>query len=92
MRGIQQVHCSGARQLQRVPRLKKYLSICYKQTRNNVAKLIPVIKLVWPKTGFRNWSTCTLRVSFANLKGTFKINNTREKYIYTSFISNYLYR
>jgi len=32
-RGAQQVHCSGAQQLQTGPRLKKHLSVCYYQTR-----------------------------------------------------------
>jgi len=45
-RGVQQEHCSGARQLRRDPRLKEHLSVCFEQTWNNVAKLIPVIKLV----------------------------------------------
>jgi len=33
----------------RGPRLKKHMSDCYQQIRNNVAKLIPAIKMVWPK-------------------------------------------
>jgi len=49
LEGVQQVHCSGVRPLRRGPRLKEYLNVCYYQTRKNVAKLIPVIKLVWPK-------------------------------------------
>ena len=48
-RGVQQIRCSGARQLRRGPRLKEHWSVCYQQTRNNVTKSITVIELVWTK-------------------------------------------
>ena len=59
MRGDQQVHCSGARQLRRGPRLKQPLSVCCWQTQNNVTILIPIIKLVWVK-GFGKLVWCIL--------------------------------
>ena len=43
------------------------------------------------KQGFPTWGTCTLRGTFAYLKGTFKVSNRREKYIYIPFLSKYLY-
>ena len=54
---VQKEHCSGARQLRRGPRLKEHLSVYYWQTWNNVEKLIPVIKLVWPPKDLVSYCT-----------------------------------
>jgi len=41
--------------------------------------------------GFANWGACTLGVHLPIWWGIFKVGNRREKYVYVSFISNYLY-